>query len=276
MERAYGYFVAGSEPRKVDSSAFRPTAASGESSPEVSPTAVIPIIGPIAKDEWIEYWGGTSSLTAQARIQAARRDPNVDSILLLVDSPGGEVAGTEELANEVAAAAREMPVHAHIDDLGASAAYWVASQARTISANASALIGSIGAIVVVYDWSKLFEEMGIQVHVVASGDKKAPIVTGKPVTKEGLADLQAMIDGVAEIFQQAVGAGRDLSAKVLKDVSDARIMRASEALELGLIDSIGSRQAAYDGLRGSVAGTSARRRRSAEVRARANALLGRE
>ena len=69
-------------------------------------------------------FGGASTIRVRRQIREARQDEDVEAILLVVDSPGGTVAGTDELAREVGRAAEEKIVHAHIDDLGASAAFW--------------------------------------------------------------------------------------------------------------------------------------------------------
>ncbi|MCC7085880.1 MAG: hypothetical protein IT427_12835, partial [Pirellulales bacterium] len=72
---------------------------------------------------------GTSTALARRLVRQAANDPQVRGIMLHIDSPGGTVAGTKELADEVATATQRKPVRAHISDLGASAAYWIASQA---------------------------------------------------------------------------------------------------------------------------------------------------
>ena len=254
MDRAMSYFAGAA------------TAAERSGSPtRDGKTALVTIAGPIAKDPWIERWGGTSSVRAQMGIRAAVQDEEVDSIYMLIDSPGGEVAGTEELGNEVAAAANVKPVHAHIDDLGASAAYWVASQASVVTANATGEVGSIGTVAVVADFSEPFAKLGIEVHVVSSGEKKGAFAVGAKITEDQIADLQKRVDALAEQFKDAVARGRKMSPEAVEAVGDGRVLGAPEAVEAGLIDAITTRDAAFAALRGAVDGAAAERRRRAEA-----------
>ena len=86
---------------------------------------------------------------AQRLVEQAAEDPVVAAILLRVDSPGGTVAGVSDLAEAVYAARKVKPVSAYISDLGASAAYYIASQAQRLYADSDALVGSIGVYSVV-------------------------------------------------------------------------------------------------------------------------------
>ena len=88
--------------------------------------------------------------------------------MLHVDSPGGHVAGVQALADTIFQARKLKPLHAHIEDLGASAAYWLASQANTVTANSTAEVGSIGTMAVVHDSSGAAAKAGIKVYVVSS------------------------------------------------------------------------------------------------------------
>jgi ClpP class serine protease len=98
----------------------------------VGGAAVVSILGPLAKDRWVEFWGGTSAEVVRSQIVAATVDKSVHGIFLRIDSPGGEVAGVEELANAVHAAAKVKPVHVHAEDLMASAALWAGSQGSRV------------------------------------------------------------------------------------------------------------------------------------------------
>lgn len=184
------------------------------------------------------YWG-TNTQDVQTALRAAAGDPGVDSILLVVDSPGGYVAGTKELADEVRRIDREVkPVVAYIEDLGASAAYWVASQARLVLANEMAEVGSIGVYAVVYDTSKAAEQAGVGVRVVSSGGLKGAFTDGAAVTDEMVADLQERIDAVAAQFVEQVRSGRKVQARTAQGWADGRVFPAAKAQEMGLIDQV--------------------------------------
>lgn len=223
--------------------------------------AAIPIAGPMVKGT---SWWGTSTPAVRRAVKAAAADRKVDAIVLHIDSPGGMVAGTQELADAVAEARAVKPVHAYVSDMGASAAYWVASQAQTITANRTAEVGSIGVLAVVDDFSGAFEKMGVKVHVVSTGPYKGAGVLGAPVEDKHLAYVQERVDETMGYFRAAIAAGRPaLSGKALDRVADGRVWGAAEAVDLGLIDGVGS----FEDLVGRVAGEvqAARVRRQAAM-----------
>ena len=154
---------------------------------------ILPLHGPSMKAR--SKYGGYSTVDARRQLRAMAADERVGAILLHIDSPGGHVAGTKELADDVAAVGQTKPVHAYIEDTGASAAYWVASQARTVAANAMAMVGSLGTFTVLYDLSRMAEMEGVQVHVVSTGERKGAAVPGTPVTDGDLAEAQRLVDG---------------------------------------------------------------------------------
>lgn len=230
--------------------------------------AVIPVDGPLAKFD--SKFGGTNTVRVRRALRDAVDNSDVDAILLHVDSPGGHVAGTQELADDIRRADAVKPVHAHADDLMASAAYWVAAGARRISANRTAEVGSIGVVAVVEDTSEEAALAGIQVHVVSTGKFKGAFADGAPVLPEHLDYLQARIDDLHSHFLQAVEQGRKLSGKALEAVSDGRVWGAAEAQTLGLIDAVESLDDAMASV-GALAEAAAAERRKRRMKMRGNA-----
>lgn len=201
--------------------------------------AVITMRGEMMKAE--SSFGGASTVATRKKIRAAARDSSVRAIVLHIDSPGGTVAGTEDLADDVFQANKQKPVVAFIEDLGASAAYWVASQAGEIHANNSALVGSIGTFAVIFDSSKMAEDIGVKVHVVKAGDFKGAGVGGTPVTDEQLEEIQQRVNDFNELFLAGVTRGRaDLSLTRVRQIADGRVHIAKRAKELALIDQVGT------------------------------------
>lgn len=200
--------------------------------------AVVPIIGPLIKGG--SKFGGTDSVLARRAVNKAAADREVKKIILLIDSPGGTADGTHELARAVKQADAIKPVYAHIDDMGASAAYWVASQARRITANPTAQVGSIGTVVVLEDTSKAFDMAGVKVHVIASGKMKGALNDGVEITNETLEYVQKLVDDLNAFFLDGVLDGRagKLTRASLMEIADGRTFLAMEAKKLGLIDSI--------------------------------------
>jgi len=212
--------------------------ASGEGGKSV---AVIPIIGTMMKGR--SSMGGTSTVQTRRDLRQAANDPNVSGILLSIDSPGGTVAGTEELAAEVKATRRRKPVFAQVNDLSASAAYWVASQAGKVFANsATALIGSIGAMLMVRrkDASSLTAEF-----------TSAPLKNPDPDSDEGKAALQGLVNGWHGIFTAAVKSGRRMTDAQLERAATGAVFLAGAALDLKLIDGIQSQETTLAQLAGT-------------------------
>lgn len=181
---------------------------------------------------------GTSLALARRQVRAAANNDNVRGILLVIDSPGGTVAGTADLAADIRAAASKKPLFAYIEDCGASGAYWLASQAQRVAMNATGLAGSIGVFTVVEDTSKQAENEGIKVHVVRFGAMKGAGTPGTPITEEQLSYLQERIDGFADDFIGAIASGRKLSREAVTKLADGRVHKGEAAKKVGLVDAI--------------------------------------
>jgi len=195
---------------------------------------------------------GTSTVLARRCIRAAVEDDRVKGILLKIESPGGTVAGTKELADEVAKANAIKPVRAFVSDLCASAAYWIASQCESIEANATAMVGSIGTYCVVVDSSAAAEQSGLKVHVIKAGKYKGAGAAGTEVTEEDIADVQEKIDGLNYFFLDAVSNGRKLLFEQVSEMADGRVHLANKALELGLIDGVSTADECFENFLASV------------------------
>lgn len=200
--------------------------------------AVINLIGQLAKGR--SKFGGTSTVLARKAVRQASNDSNVKAVLLYIDSPGGTVAGTEQFADEVYRANLRKPVFAYASDTCASAAYWVASQARKIYASPTTEIGSIGTLAVVYDESGAAAMAGVKAHVVSTGPYKGAFAPGAPVVPEHLAYLQERVEDLNGYFVRAVAHGRGLSEEKVRELADGRDWLAERARILGLIDEVKS------------------------------------
>jgi signal peptide peptidase SppA len=210
-----------------------PADAADDSSDDV---AVISIIGQMTKGE--SSFGGTSSVQTREAIRKAVDNEAVRAILLHIDSPGGTVAGTADLAAEVRNANAVKPVYAYIEDLGASAAYWVASQARRVYANATAEVGSIGTYAVIEDTSGVYDKAGAKVHVISTGEFKGAFADGAPVTDRQLASVQVEVDDLNEHFLNGVVEGRGITREAVNQLADGRVWIADKAQQNKLIDGI--------------------------------------
>jgi len=226
--------------------------------------AIVSLKGPLMKP-WSKY-GGTSTVFARKMIRDSVSAGNVSGIMLHIDSPGGTVSGTHDLALEIQRAAKAKPVFAHIDDLGASAAYWVASQAQKVTANATALVGSIGTYSVVHDMSGQADMLGIKVHVISTGAFKGAGIPGTEITEDQLAEMQARVDDLNEFFLRGVSNGRDMDREELNKIADGRVFIASKARSFGLVDKVTHFSKAYDDFAAFIKRADRQRKVSADVR----------
>lgn len=199
--------------------------------------AVLEISGQMQKGR--AKFGGTSTVELRRALRAAARDQAIEGILLVIDSPGGTVSGTDELATDITAAAQQKLLWAHVEDLGASAAYWVGSQADRLSAAPAAEVGSIGTFAVLHDLTGAAKMEGIQVHVVSTGAFKGAGVPGTPITEELLGEVRQRIEALNDHFVRAVALGRRVTQdRVRSEWSDGRVWIAGKALKMGMIDAV--------------------------------------
>lgn len=180
----------------------------------------------------------TSTLEARRQVELAAADPAVKEIVLHIDSPGGAVAGTVELADAVFEARKSKNVRALGEGTVASAAFWVASQADQFEVERSTAVGSIGVFAKVLDTSALAEGAGVQVHVVRSGAHKGAGEPGTQVTEEHLSAMQSNVDQLAGMFFDAVERSRGDRISDLDAVFDGRVWFGEEATSLGLADGL--------------------------------------
>ena len=202
-----------------------------------SGVAIIELTGPLMKFG-SSFSDGGSTVRARREIRSAVNDEDVAAIVLKIDSPGGTVSGTFDLVDDVREAASRKPVHAFIEDLGASAAYAIASAATKVYANRTALVGSIGTFAVILDASTRAEQLGVKVHVVRAGEFKGAGTLGTEVTEEQLANFQRTVNDLNAEFLAAVQTGRNMAIDKVRELADGRVHIATEAMRLGLIDGI--------------------------------------
>ena len=164
-----------------------------------------------------------------AQLQA---DPDIHTVLLDIDSPGGSVNGTPELAAAVARLSREKHTYAYTAGLCCSAAYWVASQADAIYAAPSARVGSIGVLMPVTDTSEAYSQRGVKVEVFAAGRYKAAGLGGTSMTDEQRELLQHQVEATWQDFKSAVNRRRSIADEDM----EGQTFSGTEARRRGLVD----------------------------------------
>jgi signal peptide peptidase SppA len=202
--------------------------------------ASIPVRGPLFRHAnlFTRASGATSYGQLRTDLQATLDDDGVKSIVLDIDSPGGEVTGVAELADAIFAARQQKQVTAYVGGTGASAAYWLASAASQVVAAPTAELGSIGVVMAYLDDSKALEARGLrQVQFVSS---QSPDKRLNLDSKDGRAAMQQRVDDLANIFIAAVARNRNVTAEtVLSDFGRGGVMIASRARAAAMADRIG-------------------------------------
>src|SRR6185437_10590156 len=175
--------------------------------------AIVPVQGALAYNpdpSEMFYDGVEDSRSVLGMLKAAASDPNVEGILLRMDTPGGMLLGGPEIADAVKNANRSKPVVAHAGGLCASLGYMIASQAREVVANKSAIVGSIGVIASVTDWSGYLANLGIKFEYFtnAAAKYKAAGALGTSLTDDQRANIQAGVESAFQMFRSTVLSAR--------------------------------------------------------------------
>ena len=202
-----------------------------------SHTAVIEIDGPIAADELASADNIVSSL------RTAFEEPDAAAVILRINSPGGSPVQSGYVYDEIKRLRAEYPgkkVYAVISDVGASGAYYIASAADEIYANRASLVGSIGVVAGGFGFTELIEKLGVERRLYTAGDSKGfldPFSAEKP---EEVAFWQSVLENTHGQFITAVQEGRGDRLADDSRVFSGLIWSGEQALELGLIDGLGS------------------------------------
>lgn len=204
--------------------------------------AIIAVDGVIAKkmNLFSKISGGVSTELLGRDFAAALADRSVEAIVLAIDSPGGTVDGTPEMASQILAARGTKPVLAYTDGMMCSAAYWIGSAADSINISSDVvMVGSIGVVAGHRDVSKAEEKMGVKTTEITAGKYKRVASQYAPLTEEGRANIQDMVDHVYSVFVDQVAAARGVSAEeVINRMADGRVFHGRQAIEAGLVDGV--------------------------------------
>lgn len=224
----------------------------------------IPIVGAIAEEKspLIGARGGTVTFVKRALRFAEQDKKTIGGVLLAIDSPGGGVTASDEIWQAVREFKKRtnMPVHAVFGDLAASGGYYVAAACDRITARSTTITGSIGVIMSTYNAAEAAKKLGIeQVNIVSAKtpfkDLLSPL---KPVRAEDRAILTSIVDEMYARFVDVVLQGRPkLTREQVETLADGRVYSASQALDRGLVDSIGDEADALSALRAAMNTTSA-------------------
>jgi protease-4 len=214
-------------------SQMKETASVGDSlldASKNSPIAVIPIENEIMESKKVVEM-----------LLAAEEEPEIKVIILRIDSPGGAVAPTQEIYEEVRRIDKIKPIYASFGTVAASGGYYIGSAARKIYANAGTLTGSIGVIMQMSDLSELFKWAKYKQETIKAGRYKDIGNPGRAMTDEERAFLTELLAGTHQQFKDDIMAGRGKRLKKdINELAQGQIFHGKVAKDVGLVDEIGS------------------------------------
>ena len=201
--------------------------------------AVIRVAGPITRYDGFLTWlfGGTAVSSMALDLQVALDDPAIRGVVLEMNSPGGEVAGINELAKQIRAGSRRKKIVAYGEGQVASGAYWLASAASEIVVDETAMLGSIGVVMSYMDTRQRDENSGVRrVEIVSS---QSPDKRVTPTDDAGIAKWQSMADELGGIFVSAVAKFRGKSEQhVVNNFGRGGVLIGKQAVKVGMADRI--------------------------------------
>ena len=209
--------------------------------------AIVPFIGPVFRysNLFTDISGATSLSIFAKDFQAAEDDESIDTIIIEMDSPGGQASGISEQAQIIRSSSKK--VIAYASNLAASAGYWIASAADEVIISDTAQLGSIGVISTFYD-----DEDPKEIRIISSqSPNKRPDIK----TDQGRAEVQKVVDSLANVFVNAVADYRGVSSDiVLEKFGKGGVLVGEQAVKAGMADRV-------DTLENLIAGLSGKTRR---------------
>ena len=173
------------------------------------------------------------------KIDDARENTSIKGVLLSVDSPGGAVAPSIEIAYAIKRLKAVKPVVAYAKGTMASGSYYASIWANEIISNPGSMIGSIGVIMQGTDLSEIMSKIGVKTQIVQAGKYKRVGAPDRPWKDYEVNELNKVIHGTYDMFTQDVADARDLNISQRDFYANAHIFTAQQAMKVGLIDSLG-------------------------------------
>ena len=222
---------------------IRETLISGDSD-SPNKIAVIDIRGVItnAESSWNADIANSDFICTQ--IEKAQDDPNVQAVILRLDTPGGEVTAADKIYHAICELRKKTnkPVIASMGSVAASGGVYVAVASNYIIANKLTTTGSIGVIAQAYNYTELFKKIGLKAEVYKSGPMKDLLNGARPRTPEEVAIIDEFINEVYSEFVKIVAEGRpNITEEQIRNtpIGDGRFYSGRKALEYGLVDQLG-------------------------------------
>lgn len=215
----------------------------GISSPSGDKVAIINISGLISWSAGGGVMGASEGVgPVLDHLRDAEQDDSVKSILLWVDSPGGSAAASQAVYQKLMEVRQKKPIVAGMADVAASGAYYISCAANKIVAQRATETGSIGVIFHTINLAGLLSKYGVSEDVVKSGVYKDMGSPYRPMTSAEQSIMKGMIMNIYDQFVSDVASARNMPVQKVKSLADGRVWTGQQALKLGLIDQLGTRE----------------------------------
>lgn len=189
-------------------------------------------------------------------IADVRKDSTVKAVVLRVNSPGGSVVASDKIKVELDLLRKDKPLIASYGNYAASGGYWISNNCDYIFSNATTLTGSIGVYSMIPDFSRTAKEIA-HVNIVTIGSNRhGDMYSGmRPLDRAELAYMQKSVEDIYTRFTSIVAEGRDMTVEAVDDIAQGRVWAGSDALEIGLVDQIGTLEDAVSYAMASIGGS---------------------
>jgi ClpP class serine protease len=214
--------------------------------------AIVPVRGLLIHGA-VPWWMGEATGYGDIRgcLAVAVADPEIDAIVLHINSPGGDVAGCFDLADAIYRMRGRKPLWAILDENALSAAYALASACERIAVPRTGSVGSIGCIELHADITGALDQAGIKITTVQFGARKSEGYPTTPMNSESLQRAQAVVDKFGKLFVSIVARNRKLSAAAIR-ATEAGIFMGAAGVAAGLADEVLSPDHAFLALMGAL------------------------
>jgi protease-4 len=185
--------------------------------------------------------GDIGSAAVTRLIRQAREDQTVKAIVLRVDSPGGSAPAAEQIRHELELTQQSgKPVVVSMSGYAASGGYWISATANRIFANATTVTGSIGTFIIIPKFNEALGDWGISTDGVGTTALSGALDPFQPINPVLQRTLERSVDNTYRRFIELVARGREMTPEDVDEIAQGRVWSGEKALELGLVDAIGS------------------------------------
>jgi protease-4 len=192
----------------------------------------------------LEITGAIASGTRKRVLEALKtiEEKRFPALLLRIDSPGGTVGDSQEIYSALKRLREKIKIVASFGNISASGGVYIGMGASHIVANPGTITGSIGVILRGNNLERLLDKIGVSFKTIKSGPYKDILAFDRELTEPEQHILQELIDTSYRQFVQTVAEGRNLTEEAVRSFADGRIFTGQQALELGVVDRLGTEE----------------------------------